>query len=523
MKVETKNEEVLNQEEPPIKRAYFRQEEAEEAINKALQQEETLAASNETKLSQEEITETVETKKEPKFYMDPEAKDAVEEALRQEEPLIVSNAIQVIQANGVKMIFEGTKVIEGYKTLKECLRAKNKEAKEKSALKLVLVFDNSEEGQKLKNTLKTDLESFNYDFIVADWEDIKRSGDIKKAIDQAKERVKNILTIKKAIEGMNAAKSFEEFLRYIEDSANIPPIKTGFDKFDEALGGGLRGGRLYAIGAISSLGKTTFALNVADNIAVTGRDVLIFSLEMGKNELMIKSISRETCKHCLDKGTDISDKKALTASEIGDKFNYEQYTKEQQEGLQAAIKKYKTAQAKHIFISEGIGNIGVKQIREMIDNFKQLGGPLGYTPPVVIVDYMQILSPYNERFNDKQNIDRNITELKRISRDYNIPVIAISSFNRSNYLNEVSFESFKESGSIEYSADVLIGLQLKIDDRETWTEKTPSLNEKREKVNKAKKGDPRKIELIILKNRMYKAWDKVEFDYYPNFDYFKET
>ncbi|GHT40366.1 hypothetical protein AGMMS49921_01640 [Endomicrobiia bacterium] len=101
-------------------------------------------------------------------------------------------------------------------------------------------------------------------------------------------------------------------------------------------------------------------------------------------------------------------------------------------------------------------------------------------------------------------------------------MIVISSFNRTNYLNEVSFESFKESGIIEYSTDVVIGLQLKIAGRQNWTESKPALNEKREIVNEAKVKNPREIELVILKNRMYKAWDKIDFNYYPQFDYFEE-
>ncbi len=52
-------------------------------------------------------------------------------------------------------------------------------------------------------------------------------------------------------------------------------------------------------------------------------------------------------------------------------------------------------------------------------------------------------------------------ELKRISRDFKTPVIGISSFNRDNYNNAVSMQSFKESGAIEYSSDILIGLQNK--------------------------------------------------------------
>ena len=59
---------------------------------------------------------------------------------------------------------------------------------------------------------------------------------------------------------------------------------------------------------------------------------------------------------------------------------------------------------------------------------------------------MQILAPSNPKFTDKQQVDYNITSLKKLSRDYKIPIIAISSFNRMNYTQTASFEAFKESG-----------------------------------------------------------------------------
>ena len=74
----------------------------------------------------------------------------------------------------------------------------------------------------------------------------------------------------------------------------LPIWATGFTELDELLDGGFLGGNLILLGAISSLGKTTFALQIAENIASAGKDVLIFSLEMSKNELNAKSISRNT-------------------------------------------------------------------------------------------------------------------------------------------------------------------------------------------------------------------------------------
>src|SRR5699024_5813442 len=81
--------------------------------------------------------------------------------------------------------------------------------------------------------------------------------------------------------------------------------------------------------------------------------------------------------------------------------------------------------------------------------------------PVVVIDYLQILQPKDPRASDKQNTDWAVLDLKKISRAYNIPIIGISSFNRDNYKEAVNMASFKESGAIEYSSDVLIGLQLK--------------------------------------------------------------
>jgi replicative DNA helicase len=77
-----------------------------------------------------------------------------------------------------------------------------------------------------------------------------------------------------------------------------------------------------------------------------------------------------------------------------------------------------------------------------------------------MIDYLQILKPADPRASDKQNTDWAVSELKRISREHKIPVLAISSLNRENYHMPINLTSFKESGAIEYSSDVLIGLQV---------------------------------------------------------------
>jgi len=92
-----------------------------------------------------------------------------------------------------------------------------------------------------------------------------------------------------------------------------------------------------------------------------------------------------------------------------------------------------------------------------------------------------------------------------------VAMIAISSFNRDNYKTTVSMESFKESGAVEYSSDVLLGLQLR------------GAGEKGFDATEEKKKNPRNVELIVLKNRNGSVGNKVCFQYYPMFNYFREA
>lgn len=90
----------------------------------------------------------------------------------------------------------------------------------------------------------------------------------------------------------NTTDTLQDYLSYIQDDIQVKKIRTGFDKLDNLLNGGLPNG-LIILGAIPSLGKTTFALQVADNMAsMENTKVLLFSLEMTKFDIISKSLSR---------------------------------------------------------------------------------------------------------------------------------------------------------------------------------------------------------------------------------------
>jgi replicative DNA helicase len=303
-------------------------------------------------------------------------------------------------------------------------------------------------------------------------------------------------------ERLSAANYIQGFIDGIAAGVDTPCIPTGFASLDDALDGGLYEG-LYIVGAISSLGKTTLVCQIADHIAQAGGDALIFSLEMARSELMAKSISRHTFRLSHAPGGDRS--AAKTTRGITSGKRYAHYGEADKKLIGDAIGAY-AAYAERLYIIEGVGDIGVAKVREAVSKHVSMTG----RTPTVVVDYLQILAPYNDRATDKQNTDKAVMELKRISRDFKTPVLAVSSFNRANYASPVTMEAFKESGAVEYSSDVLIGLQL----AGVGGEGFDALTEKRK--------NPRQIELVVLKNRNGRVGDRIALDFLPAYNLFED-
>lgn len=413
------------------------------------------------------------------------------------------DALSIIEVGGEAVALGTTTKV---KSLLDVLKTKKPEQP------LIIALDNDEAGEKAYKELSEGLRGLSIPFYrlnpAGEYKDANEAlqGN-REALRQAVEEAEHIQdeaeqAQREAYLSTSTAHYLQNFIDGIADSVNTPYIPTGFNKLDAVLDGGLYEG-LYIVGAISSLGKTTLITQIADQIAQAGYDVLIFSLEMARAEIMAKSISRHTLQQVLSSGWDIRNAKTTRGITTGKR--YENYSKTERELINGAIVAY-SQYAEHIYISEGIGDIGAEQIRETVKQHTLFTG----NTPVVIIDYLQILAPYSERATDKQNTDKAVMELKRISRDFKTPVIGISSFNRANYSVAVTMEAFKESGAIEYSSDVLIGLQLK------------GAGKKDFDANEAKKKSPREIELVILKNRNGSTGDRLEFRYYPLFNYFEE-
>lgn len=392
----------------------------------------------------------------------------------------------------------------------------------------VISLDNDSAGQKASEKVKNDLESLGISYIVRTAVNGKDFNDdlikdresfkdyINNSIHDAVEERKKIEKSEKDLYLRTSNLNFiDEFVKKIQKNKQKLFFPTGFPSLDRLLDGGLNSG-LYFVGAISSLGKTSFCLQVIDNVAALGNDCLVFSLEMAREELIAKSLSRHTFLESLNKNISISYAKTARGITMGSR--YDSYDEEDKYIISESINSY-SKYADKIFIHEGVGNIGAEQIRGEIEKHIRITG----NRPIVLIDYLQILAPFDVRATDKQNIDRSVLELKRISRDFDIPVICISSFNRDNYMAPVNMASFKESGAVEYSSDVLIGLQyygMDWNEGESQRERESRVrNLLNDIVSKGKNCKEIKIQVKILKNRNGSRGE-ICMDFYPMFNYF---
>ena len=322
----------------------------------------------------------------------------------------------------------------------------------------------------------------------------------------------------------------------------LPVWRTGFDKLDDMLDGGFLGGNLILLGAISSLGKTTFALQVAENLALAGKDVLIFSLEMSKKQIFSKIISRNTYRIVERQGAlgYFNEADRLTMGDvrrgrIGEDQIDAANPYQKRDLFEAALAETDKLKA-HLRVLRD-NNIDLYKIEEFINAHIDATG----NKPFVILDYLQILKHDDDKLRGDKRLltDDDVNRLKDLAVRLDLPILVISSFNRNNYLEPVSTGSFKESGTIEYTSDILLGMQYSgmqyqkhwfTDDKtgkrkkvyETIQDHNTRVRELFDKMDEdGALGLDLPVDVVLLKNRDM-AKGKVLFEFCPKYNIFRE-
>lgn len=265
----------------------------------------------------------------------------------------------------------------------------------------------------------------------------------------------------------NLISGFREYLNQAPEG-----IPTGFKKLDtEYLDGGLKHKKMYVIGGAPGYGKTTIALQMADNIASSGHPVILFSLEEPKEQVMAKSISRYT--YILS-----TIEKRVTGLPKTETEILKSRCTELKEGarklIEEAISEYESKEKSLKIID---ADFTVEKIKEFVGRCKELLG----LEPVVIIDYLQYARLENATDSDKRDTDTKVRIISTIKKELNVPVILLSQLSRGKY-NNPDMDDLKESGIIEAEADVIMLI-------------------KRTKENLAQKN----IELKVVKNRSGKV------------------
>ena len=226
-------------------------------------------------------------------------------------------------------------------------------------------------------------------------------------------------------------KTVETIDDLFQSEGNITGVPTGFDKFDEATTG-LHAGELIIVAGRPSMGKTTFAMNIAENAAIGSKvPVAVFSMEMPGEQLAMRMISSlgRIDQHHIRTG---------------------QLTDEDWPRITSAVHMLSEAS---LFIDDTPA-MSPNEVRARARRMKRKHG-LG----LVVVDYLQLMQVHGGSENRATEISEISRGLKALAKELNVPVIALSQLNRSLEQRPDKrpiMSDLRESGAIEQDADLIV-------------------------------------------------------------------
>jgi len=217
-----------------------------------------------------------------------------------------------------------------------------------------------------------------------------------------------------------------------QNKGQLTGLSTGFTRLDE-MTAGLQKGDLIVVAGRPSMGKTTFALNIAENAAFGPQKakVGVFSMEMSREQLafrMVSSLGRVDQTH-------------LRVGNVGD---------EEWARITAAIEMMKNS---HIYIDD-TGALTPTEVRARARRLKREHGL-----DLIVVDYLQLMQVPGTKENRATEISEISRSLKALAKELSVPVIALSQLNRSVEQRQDKkpvMSDLRESGAIEQDADLIM-------------------------------------------------------------------
>ena len=267
---------------------------------------------------------------------------------------------------------------------------------------------------------------------------------------------------------------------------------TGFPTIDKFMG--FPPG-LYCLAAITSAGKTAFSIQLGHQLALQNNTVIYVGYETTPLEVYSRILARSMKQ--LNPASDYSAHDIRKNACADDPY------------YMAARQQLRQLQSIPFGFLKLSYKDNVDQLLEKLQHY--ITRHSNDTPPVVIVDYIQIIPHTGDV---KNMLDISIPKIKQFQQTTGSTFILISSTNRASYRHDMGIEAFKESGVIEFSADVIWVLQYSV------VNNGGNLSSATLEIEKHR--SPRKMTLKCLKNR-FGADYEVMFDYHSKFDWFVET
>ncbi|MDP1784926.1 MAG: replicative DNA helicase [Sulfuricurvum sp.] len=254
-------------------------------------------------------------------------------------------------------------------------------------------------------------------------------------VDLVEKKLYEITQSSQATDFKDAPKITEDTMAYIEEmrargDAVLVGVDTGYAELNK-MTTGFGKGDLVIVAARPAMGKTSFALNMVQNLLEKGKGVAFFSLEMPAEQLMLRLLSVQTSIQ-------------LQRLRLGD-MNPQEYKR-----LNDAVDKMRNSK---LFVDDH-GSLNINQLRSKLRKLKSRHPEI----ELAVIDYLQIMSGVGgkDRHLEVSEISRG---LKMLARELEIPIVALSQLNRSlesRSDKRPMLSDIRESGSIEQDADIIL-------------------------------------------------------------------
>jgi replicative DNA helicase len=269
--------------------------------------------------------------------------------------------------------------------------------------------------------------------------------------------------------------SFGSIDALLQRGQRITGLETHYTALDE-MTSGLQRSDLVIIAARPSMGKTAFAINIAENAAIEDQQVVgVFSLEMSREALLLRLLSSTSR---------VDSKRIQTGSFFQDDTRKIQHAMEQ------------LAHAP-IYIDDTPG-ISLSEMRAKARRLKQSAGKLD----LIIVDYLQLMSGGGKRYENRtQEVSAISRGLKALAKELSVPVVALSQLSRAPESrggdHRPQLSDLRESGSIEQDADLVMFIFRE----EVYKQDDPDLQGTAEIIiSKQRNGPTGRLKLAFLKS-----------------------